>query len=643
MNLQPLFDLKERLSHAAIAGTRLLPEDFRLQRAVDALAPLAKASPVFQKIEKLSRALLSAPEGARGTMLLDVLSLVDAVIYTQGTSGCPGELTPLSAQPATPVRIPYSRLQPLVHALDSKGTGRGELVRNMWETEGAVFSDHRVRPALIRALEDNNYEIALFAADRLREQGRAILPLLKEGFDPQGKSGMVRRLELIVQICGAEENEWYRSILPVCDKNLKEHLIFALGLCQDNGELLMTLSQTERGKLQEAALCGLARMENPEAVAFLRDKVAKTPKLVLSFGGIWSELTAELTADALRSYLEKLLERGKPCSSQELILAGRFVNVFAGQYGTAVREFWDWALPRMDQLHRMKPEKLVLQEEYTLAQLLQKTMLLSLLRNPCHGMLRLGASLWVAEPKWFHGCGLLSRILDPDGDPAEAFETFGKCLIPDPLSLKALSGDRDLVRQTLSVLSHIVWEPSAGLFRITYSDLRPGGAETTASRLLRAFDPRWAIRVAEFGVRQEASLINLHQADRQKDRSLSLDTVMMNLIDPEAPEVCRICGETLYRLVKLTGYIKPYYQAMIRCGWKDWSGLLTHVARKNSSVNYYLLTELLAQLPMTGPEKGAELRQIDELVRMGQISTMGRVWPAEHIQDLIRGFEASNG
>ena len=33
MNLQPLFDLKERLEHTAVAGTGLLDEDFRLKRA----------------------------------------------------------------------------------------------------------------------------------------------------------------------------------------------------------------------------------------------------------------------------------------------------------------------------------------------------------------------------------------------------------------------------------------------------------------------------------------------------------------------------------------------------------------------------------------------------------------------------------
>ena len=35
MKLQPLYDVKERLEQAAIAGTGLLGEDFRLRRAAE--------------------------------------------------------------------------------------------------------------------------------------------------------------------------------------------------------------------------------------------------------------------------------------------------------------------------------------------------------------------------------------------------------------------------------------------------------------------------------------------------------------------------------------------------------------------------------------------------------------------------------
>lgn len=82
MKLQPLYDVKERLEQAAIAGTGLLGEDFRLQRAAESLKPLAAASPVFAKIDAGLQALLSAPAAQQGGLLLDLLALADAVAYT---------------------------------------------------------------------------------------------------------------------------------------------------------------------------------------------------------------------------------------------------------------------------------------------------------------------------------------------------------------------------------------------------------------------------------------------------------------------------------------------------------------------------------------------------------------------------------
>ena len=146
MNLQALYDLKERLEHAAIAGTCLLHEDFRLRRAVEALAPLAKANPVFAKISAGATALLNSPENERSTKLLDVLSLVDAVAYTQGSTNIPGALTDLEPGSGTYVQVSYSQLQPLLAALSGTGSGRTALIRECWESHPAYFRDFRVLP-----------------------------------------------------------------------------------------------------------------------------------------------------------------------------------------------------------------------------------------------------------------------------------------------------------------------------------------------------------------------------------------------------------------------------------------------------------------------------------------------------------------
>ena len=154
MNLQPLYDVKDRLEHAAIAGTGLLSEDFRLRRAADSLKPLAEASPVFAKLSAGVEKLLSAPPEVRGGQLLDVLALADAVAYTQGSTGLAGELAPLPTGGGTYVPISCGQIQPLLTALTATGSGRVETAKSAWEVHPEFFTDFRILPALISGLGD---------------------------------------------------------------------------------------------------------------------------------------------------------------------------------------------------------------------------------------------------------------------------------------------------------------------------------------------------------------------------------------------------------------------------------------------------------------------------------------------------------
>ena len=172
MNLQPLFDLKDRLEHAAVAGTGLLDEDFRLKRARESLTPLAAASPVFGKITAGVDALFSTPQEKRGGALLDVLALVDAVVYTQGSTGGEGELTPLASDGVGSLCVlSYGQLHPLLEALKGTGSGRFSLVANAWKEHPEYFSDYRVLPALIEGLGDGYADMPIKMRRSLKEQG----------------------------------------------------------------------------------------------------------------------------------------------------------------------------------------------------------------------------------------------------------------------------------------------------------------------------------------------------------------------------------------------------------------------------------------------------------------------------------------
>ena len=119
MNLSVVYELRDRLKTAAVAGTGLIGEDFRLKRAVEQMAPLAKASPVFGKICQMAQKAVALECEDRTAAVLDTMALLDAVLCTQGGLLKEGEWQKIDVkdrQEGIPVNIPYSQLAPVLEA-----------------------------------------------------------------------------------------------------------------------------------------------------------------------------------------------------------------------------------------------------------------------------------------------------------------------------------------------------------------------------------------------------------------------------------------------------------------------------------------------------------------------------------------------
>ena len=268
MNLQPLYDVKARLEQAAIAGTGLLSEDFRLTRAAESFKPLAAASPVFGRIDAGLSKLLAAPQEQRSGLLLDLLALVDAVAYTQGRTGIEGELVPLPRGNGVYRQISYGQINPLLTALTTTGGGRMEIIQSAWENHPEFFEDYRVLPAVVAGLGDGYGEIADLNAKLLKQLGPAVAPALKEGFDPTGKKEMARRVEVIAAIEGEQATPWLREVLPEAKKDVRTAVITALGGDQANAGMLLDLAKSERGANRDAALEALSKLDGEEVRKF---------------------------------------------------------------------------------------------------------------------------------------------------------------------------------------------------------------------------------------------------------------------------------------------------------------------------------------------------------------------------------------
>lgn len=296
MDITPVFELRSRLRAAMIAGTNLLSEDFRLKKAAESFSALSGASPVFAKINTMTEKLFSdnSPES-----LLDTITLVDAVITTLGTAEVKGELEnlPDNGISSVIVNAPYSQLSAVIDALTSSGSGNYNAILTARKETPELFNDYRVKPALVKGLGASYAELADTAADILKGMGKEIVPLLKKDFDPKGKKEMVRRLNIIEELCGSEENDFYLEQLENAEKDVRKALIYVLRYDERNIDKLIELTKIEKGKAKTAALAALISFDCERSEAFFTEHAKKKPAEVISvLEKVSSKWTSELTA-----------------------------------------------------------------------------------------------------------------------------------------------------------------------------------------------------------------------------------------------------------------------------------------------------------------------------------------------------------
>lgn len=267
MSIAALYELQERLHNSAIAGVHMIGEDFRLHRAIEQWSQASAASPIFQKIALQLQPLTEPETPHKAAVLMDALALIDAVLYTQGTTQVQGELEAISVIESSYQPCRYSDLQPLKQALSEKGAGRYEIVRSAHEAGSPALRDYRLKSYLVAALADSYAEMAELVKTILLSENEMIIPFLKQNFDPQGKRDMARRLEIIEQIEKERENAYYLSLLEGSSSVVKEAAIRALKHDESNTDVLIHLAETEKGAVKTAAYSSLSNMSNKRAEA----------------------------------------------------------------------------------------------------------------------------------------------------------------------------------------------------------------------------------------------------------------------------------------------------------------------------------------------------------------------------------------
>ena len=586
MNLRPLYDVKERLEQAAIAGVGLLAEDFRLSRAAEQLKPLAGASPVFGKIDAGLTQLLSAPAGERSGLLLDVLALVDAVAYTQGQTGATGDLVPLPAGGGQYQELSYSQLSPLLTALTSTGGGRMELVKSAWEDHPEFFTDYRILPAVVDGLGDSYGEVSTLCANILKEMGPAVLPLLREGFDPAGKKEMAHRVEVIAAVEGAEATPWLREILTQAKGGVRTAVIFALGKDGANVPVLLELARTERGKSRDTVLLALSEQEGREVREFWAAELEQDTKSVYSPNYSHREWAGDLIAAGLQKRLEPFLSGEVRPTEEECTDISMWCQAIGQKNSPGMLDFWRWADEHMEALDRLTNQK----GKSIFAGVTLTDTLRTCMRHTGPGPLRdYCLNLFDGHPAMTRYLSVSFPAALLSCPAAEVFERYGPYILTEEPTQDA-ERKKTLNTVLLRALGDVWWYPQGERYNLY-------GGQPAAEPL----DIRWIERLTravctDVPRRGGASPFAYYWEDVPE-----FERTLMRLVNPEDGRCRELVVPYLRKRLDETGLPYHYSRWLIQLGSSP-RGLFGKAMAKNPSANHlYVVWNLLHEASQVLP------------------------------------------
>ncbi|MFC3801311.1 HEAT repeat domain-containing protein [Cohnella sp. GCM10012308] len=282
MSIDILFELQQETRRLFIAGSAMAANDLRLNKLLPGLKKLGETAPVFNRLATAAEELLAASREDSAAKLLELSTLLVAVLYTQGKTDMAGEPQPVQgAGIDLPTDSPYRKLHPFIEVLTTKGQGRLEQIRVSYQ-DGS-FLDLRALPAVCAALEDSYAEIPDFVQEKLIPAfGASAVPVLQSQLSLQGGKGDGRRLQLLHRQLGDAMLELVAEGASSGSPEVKLAAISILGAYADQEPLLLELSRDKRKDVRAAAYDALARIGTEPALDRLYEAaVAKDGAIVV--------------------------------------------------------------------------------------------------------------------------------------------------------------------------------------------------------------------------------------------------------------------------------------------------------------------------------------------------------------------------
>lgn len=640
MDTTPIYELRERLRAAAMAGTNLLSEDFRLRRAYEAFQPLEKASPVFAKIGQLTGQLLSPECQNTQGALLDTITLADAVICTLGTVDVAGEIESAGVLNAGEnagsliVNAPYSTLKELLEALTTSGGGHYGTVCDAHENHPELFKDYRVKYTLVQALGASYAELA-DQVERwmIEDNDMTILPALYKDFDPKGKKEMVRRVQVISELAGAGANDFYIKMLEEAQKDVRMELLDTLRHDPQNASLLRDLSKTEKGKNKDKVFELLAEMQDAETESFFAEFAKKKPGDALKYlRNSTTDWAAELAAAICEQMLDKAGSMDDNVSEEEIKdLSEKLLNAVRalfGKGGAHICECYRKLLARTDKINSLwqktwkntyeNNESNTIQYgvlvpvpmqnwsrtrcidiETTLGKILHQ----SLIANPDTALQELALKLYQGKGSRKSNVKFLAAAATVkfvrDEDCADWLEEQSR-----DKKLLAAKQSKERMKAITEAASFVTWNQRRNgyIFCGAYIE----DYYTKYKKVEIPVRLKYAKKLVEW---------------LKKHSSNEVDEILVRWTALNDEEMCRSMGEYFYKKALTTADNRKYLACMKACGWTACKGLAVHFFKSNPrQLGQWQLQDYLRNMPGDLNARMEEARTLSEMLKTGELN-----------------------
>ena len=645
MNLSPLYELRERLAGSGIAGVNLIKEDFRLSRAIEALEPLAKAAPVFQKIYDTAKEAIK-PECENPTgVLLDALALVDAVIYTQGITETKKEPEKiLFGKVKEYQNISYSVLTPLLEALTTTGSQRLEIVKEVYQNHPEYLNDYRVFYAFVGALSDNYTELAEQVEEILCKEDETIIPILKKELSlkelatgAEKKKGMQRYVHVIEAIAKEKENDYYLYLAEEATKGVKQAAIEALRHSKENVEYLLRLVKTERGANKKAAQYALSFLESPEIFSYWEKEIKKSPDSVKEFLRFSSvREVSDIIAKGWIELLKQILEK-KEITEEEFLNLYAYGEMLLGKDTEAICEGYEFLAKEEKNFEKIIAPKQIRKDEhtinyygysysalsvgqkrqYSIAQIFREKLLENLLYQESPALIKLIEKLYKTYGKSYAPHAFLGALLQKKKE--DVYEEFAP-LIDEKVKMRIEQeegkekgkGDNSCFFNILGRIQYDEKNDSHYLYQ-PFFDYKTSKLIPCRRPLKEKLDEKWYLFLTDSKLNKSKTFYYTYDNENLNRQYYygynQYDAMLVNITDIHSSNSRKIVGNYIYERTLQLGekeekgnQIYSYYEWLRYLKWENKQGMLVAYLKKKKNHTFWDIKRKLEILGFTNEQ-----------------------------------------